>query len=147
MREPLWTHSRFRALIVIAALLSAAACHESNTVSGPPGPAASANVAGTWTGTYKTNDAIDCNPSVLLDATATFNQNGSTVTGSLVAPGPCGLNYVFTGTIQGDQLTGTLAAGVFVGSASGRVLESGKVLEIVPVNSYSYEMGLMHLNR
>jgi hypothetical protein len=138
---------RFPAVIAFAALLAPAACNNSDSVTGPPAPSIvpPANLAGTWTGKYTTNDAIDCDPSHLLDASATLRQDGAHVSGTLVAPGYCGLNYQFDGEVRGNTVAGAISLGSFHGTASG-VLSDG-TLRMVPVNSYGWEMGTLTLRR
>jgi hypothetical protein len=127
-------------------------CEKANTMTGPhstisPTPAPAANLTGSWTGTYTTNDGMDCDPTVPLAASATFQQNGSTVTGSLLATGPCGLGYDFDGKLEGTLLRGSLSRGAFTGSASGTLAASGTSLVMTPSNSYGYEMGTLQLHR
>jgi len=110
-----------------------------------PAPPA-ADISGEWTGTYNTNDDIDCDTTVALSAIATFEQNGSSVKGTLIANGYCGLNYPFEGTLVGNILKGTLTGTLNPsGNATGTV--SGSKLEIGASNGYGYLMGAMHLHR
>jgi hypothetical protein len=138
---------RRRAILAFAAVLASAACNSSDTVTGPSsgGVGPPVNLAGTWTGTYWVNDDLDCDPTVGLAASATFEQNGTHVRGPLTAPGPCGLSYTFEGEVRGKTVNGTISAGGFHGIASG-VLADG-VLRMTPVNSYGFEMGQMTLRR
>jgi hypothetical protein len=109
-------------------------------------PPTALNIAGAWTGTYNSNDDIDCDTSLSLPAQASFQQNGSTVVGTLKATGPCGPDYRFQGTLLGNALSGGIdAAPIFYGSARGTL--SGATLEITLANGYGYIMGQLHLHR
>jgi hypothetical protein len=134
-------------VLVFAALLASTACNSSDTVTGPPSGSASppANLAGTWTGKYTTNDSIDCDPSHLLEASATLRQDGAHVSGTLVAPGYCGLNCQFDGEVRGNTVAGAISLGGFNGTVSGAL--SDGTLRMVPVNSYGWEMGTLTLRR
>ena len=138
-----------RAILFFASVLASTACNSSDTVTGPPGSPSSsgppANLAGTWAGTYTTNDDIDCDPTHPLDASATFRQDGAHVSGNMVAPGYCGLNYPFDGEVRGNTVAVSMSIGSFNGTASG-VLSDG-VLTMTPVNSYGWEMGRLTLRR
>jgi hypothetical protein len=105
------------------------------------------NIAGLWTGTFNVDDTLsDCDPAVSLPAEVTFTQNGSIVTGTLEARGPCGLGYPFQGTMNGNTLTGSLGGGLVPpGKATG--ILSGSTLEITTYNGYGSNMGTMHLHR
>lgn len=110
----------------------------------PPG----GDISGTWAGTYQTNDSIDCDATKILPAQASFQQNGSAITGTLTANGPCGLGYTFAGTLQGNKLVGDLmsaAAPGFSGSAQGVL--SGSTLVISAANGYGFTMGELQLHR
>jgi hypothetical protein len=128
-----------------------AACGDSKTVelptTAPPASLPPANIAGSWTGTFNVNDNLsDCDPATSLPAAATFKQNGSTVTGTLKATGPCGLDYPFQGKMQGNTLGGSLTGALNPpGSAAGGL--SGSTLVITTYNGYNYNMGTMHLHR
>jgi len=140
---------RFRATLLFVPVLALSACSGSDTVTGPPGSPSSsgppANFAGTWTGTYTTNDNIDCDTTHPLEASATFKQDGAHVSGNMVAPGYCGLNYPFDGEVRGNTVVLSMSVGGFNGTASG-VLSNG-VLTMTPVNSYGWEMGTLTLRR
>lgn len=136
-------------LAIFVALSLAAACRDSDTLTGPPAsPAPAASIAGAWTGTYFINDAELEGCSSELPAGATFEQDGTRVVGRLNARGGCGLDYAFEGTLQGNRLEGTLSNSEnpgFTGSASGFL--SGATLTISAQNMYRYQMGLMSLHR
>jgi len=109
----------FPVLLVTIAILPIA-CQGSNTVTGPPGGALApaANIAGTWSGSYRSDDSTGCGSST---ATATFQQNGATVTG-LVSTSTCGVTGYFKGTVQGNLVTGAVAMeGCVGGGASGTI--------------------------
>lgn len=78
-------------LFVVCVLLMAA-CDDGKGVENVLLPPAG-NITGSWTGTYDMND-IETNESISLPATASFEQKGSTVTGTLRAPS---LYYLFQG--------------------------------------------------
>jgi hypothetical protein len=112
----------FLVLLVTIALVPIA-CQGSNTVTGPPGGAVepAANIAGTWSGSYLSDDSTGCGSST---ATATFQQNGATVTG-LVSTSSCGVTGYFKGTVQGNLVTGAVAMeGCVGGGASGTITGS-----------------------
>jgi hypothetical protein len=67
-----------------------------------------ANISGLLVGSYNSNDDIDCDINKVIPAKAAFQQKGSSVVGKLVATGPCGLNYPFQGTIEGNRLKGVI---------------------------------------
>src|SRR5262245_452485 len=126
---------RFPPIFALATLLASAACNNSDTVTGPAAPSTAppVNLTGTWTGTYTTNDDIDCDPTHVLEASATFQQDGAHASGTIVAPGYCGLNYRFDGEVRGNKVTGSISLGSFNGTVSG--LLSDGVLRMTPVNS------------
>jgi hypothetical protein len=117
----------FAVLVTIA--LASIGCQGSSTVTGPSGgvvgPAAS--IAGTWSGTYQSDDLTGCGGS---SATATFQQNGTTVTG-LVSTSSCGVTGYFKGRVQGNLVTGAVAMeGCVGGGTSGTISGSELVLSI-----------------
>jgi hypothetical protein len=128
-------------------------CSDSNPPTSPmspapapsPAPPPGGDISGAWIGTYKTNDNLDCDPNQILEAHATFQQNGANVTGSLIADGYCGLGYSFTGTLHGTTLSGGLTSGPFQGTAQGTL--TGTTLTIEAFNSYRYDMGQLQLHR
>jgi hypothetical protein len=109
----------FLVLLVTIALVPIG-CQGSYTVTGPPGGAVApaANITGTWSGSYVSDDLTGCGSST---ATATFQQNGATVTG-LLSTSSCGVTGYFKGTVQGNLLTGSVAMeGCVGGGASGTI--------------------------
>jgi len=123
-------------------------CKDSNSISGlhgtpaitstppvtptiTPTPPPAGNIAGDWIGTFDSADFVDCDSNT--PAQASFDQNGSTVTGTLNATmNACGFSNVkFQGTLEGTTLRGTIAAGnrftngTVFGSLSGSSLELG----------------------
>lgn len=104
-------------------------------------------VAGSWVGEYRVDpDDIDCAGSD-GSASATFEQDGMLVSGTLTAAPrkPCGFSEVgFQGSLVGQFLVGTgpdfLARGV--------LLSDGADLEIRILSGY-YEVprGVIHLHR
>ena len=109
-------------------------------------------VDGAWTGTFDSADLVDCDSNT--PAHASLTQEGSSVVGTLSSPGNfCGPdNALFSGTLQGDTLTGTVV-GHDVGTgpytnahAFGTV--TGTRLELVIFNgSGLIPGGTLHLHR
>ena len=87
------------------------------TAPPPASSPASATVAGAWTGSFQAYDS-GCGGS---SASATFQQTGSAVTGSLKTS-DCGVAGYFRGTLQGNTLLGTLEMqGCTGGGVSGTI--------------------------
>ncbi len=108
--------------VVVLALTALSCGKDSNSVTGPSAGSSptAMSVSGTWTGTYQSDAA--CTDSA---ATATFQQSGSTVTGTVTAGG-CGVHGTFRGSVKGSTLTGAVAmVGCTGGAASGSVSASG----------------------
>ena len=103
------------ALAVVLTLLGLS-CNGSDAVTSPSPamPAASVNIAGSWTGKIASNSG-SCSGTPV---TATFQQNGSEVTG-LVAADACGIRGGFFGTLSGKSLSGSVEMS---GCKGGRVL-------------------------
>ena len=113
-------------LAAAAVLALAFGCSDSNSVTGPNVNSPSANVAGTWVGTFQP-DSTACSGST---ASATFQQNGSRITGQF-STASCGPTGAFRGTLSGRLLTGAIAMrGCTGGAVSGTVSESGLSLTI-----------------
>lgn len=134
-------------LATVVAIALVAGCDSSDTVTGAAAPPPTGNVAGTWTGTYFPDDPIDCASG---PAQATFQQEGSTVTGILSSTSDCGFpNVSFQGTIRGNTLEGTITGDSrFAQSslASGQL--SGSNLYLGLTNTvYAYNGGSMNLHR
>jgi hypothetical protein len=113
----------------------------------PPG-SSSANVAGTWVGTFDTSDPADCHTNT--PASATFEQEEGTVRGVLSAVNACGLSaVVFDGGFQDGYLRGALTLGELSGSAVGTL--SGGALELrtsdISGGGFLVPAGVMHLHR
>jgi hypothetical protein len=105
-------------------------------------------IAGCWVGTFDTSDPADCHTDT--PATATFEQNGSAVTGTLSAYNACELDAVtFRGTLQDDHVDGSLVKGTFRGTLTGVL--SGDHLELSTSDLSSGNRftpaGTMHLHR
>lgn len=129
------------AMALAAPLL--AGCNDSS----PSEPKMAASIAGSWTGTYASNDSIDCDNSIIFPAQATLSQNGSDVAGTLTATGdpngcPCGV-LTFTGTLQGNALSGTIGSSDY----SVRGALSGSTLRIDLVASFGNTFGQLNLHR
>ena len=119
MRSPARNLTRFPTLL-LAAALAALACQNSNSVTGPSNNLASpaGNVAGSWSGTFQSDDMQGCGGST---ATATFQQVGATVSGNVVTSA-CGVGGLFQGTLQGNTLMGKIAMeGCVGGGVSGTI--------------------------
>jgi len=107
---------------------------------------AGAGIAGTWTGTFSSDNIEFCAFSG-IPARATLMQDGSAVWGVLDAPtAPCFdlESRAFTGTLEGNTLTGSDGGFGFVqGTVSGTTLEIG-----LGINSFGYASeGRLHLHR
>lgn len=125
----------------------AAGCDSSDTVTGSSAALNTGNVAGTWTGTYFPDDSIDCASG---PAQATFQQDGSNVTGSLSSTSDCGFpNVSFQGKMRGKILEGTITGDprfAETSIASGQL--SGSNLYLGLSNTvYAYSGGSMNLHR
>jgi hypothetical protein len=108
----------------------------------PPG----GSVAGTWTGTFSTDNIEFCFCSG-IPAQATFEQDGSMVRGILNAPtAPCFAleGRAFTGALHGNTMVGSVGSfGYVQGALSGSTLEIG-----LGINPYGYASeGQLHLHR
>ncbi len=114
--------------LLVAIALVPLGCQGSGTVTGPSGGAAAAsNIAGTWSGTYTSDNMSGCGTSA---ATATFQQEGATVTGN-VSTTSCGVTGHFKGTVQGNMVYGAVSMdGCIGGGASGTINGSELVLSI-----------------
>ena len=100
---------------VCLASLAAACSKDSNLVAGPtpppPTPAPAANISGAWTGTFSQPFSTRCGTTG--GASASFQQNGSSLSGIFSTPGPCGFGKVpFQGVLMGDTITGTAKGGI-----------------------------------
>jgi len=83
-------------------------------------------VAGSWTGSYLAFEST-CAGS---RSTATFQQTGSNVTGSITTA-DCGVSGSFIGTLEGNTLMGALhLEGCTGGGVSGTLSDSGLALSI-----------------
>jgi hypothetical protein len=107
--------------VVAGVLALAPACKDSSNMVTSPATSAAASVAGTWTGTYQT-DQMACASG---PARLTLQQTGNQVTGT-ISTSACGPNGNFTGTVSGNQLTGSIEMlGCSGGAVSGRLSASG----------------------
>jgi hypothetical protein len=115
--------SPWRLLPVIAGFLMLVRCDDGPTgpsVRSAPTPVPVPNVAGTWQGHTRTDGpAILCGGGA-IPTSATFAQEGARVTGSVRTPrNGSTLIRSFEGTLQGSQITGTLADGGTMIGVSG----------------------------
>jgi hypothetical protein len=99
-------------------------CADSHTMTSPSGggvTTSSRSVAGTWSGSFIGFES-SCGGGT---ATATFQQTGSNVTGS-IQTSDCGVSGSFIGTMEGDTLLGALhLEGCTGGGVSGTLSASG----------------------
>ena len=102
----------------VAALTVGTACKDSDSIAGlGPTPVP---IAGDWTGSYGSYRIVLCAQTDAGMATASLTESGSTVTGRFVARGgSCGFNGSVQAIRSGDQLTGTVTDGAFVGALDG----------------------------
>jgi hypothetical protein len=91
--------------------------------------APAANISGAWTGTYTLSgfaSSFDCSASA--DASATFSQSGTSISGTVSRRGDCSFDAVFQGTLSGNTLSGILTqtiSGVsYTGCTSGSASDS-----------------------
>jgi hypothetical protein len=111
---------------LVVGLAFASACGDSNGVTSPTTTTvttSAANVAGAWSGSYTAYDPAKCTSSA---ASATFSQNGTTVTG-ILRTSQCGVAGSFKGTVNGDTLMGAIdmtgcVGGAVTGTLSGSEL-------------------------
>jgi hypothetical protein len=102
---------------VLAVCLSLAGCDDGPTaprttnVVPTPTPAPVTNLAGSWQGTYQSCsvDIIGCSP--LYAAAASFSQDGSRITGRVTTQSSRLSESALEGTLQDNQLRGTLTVG------------------------------------
>jgi hypothetical protein len=73
----------------------------SGTVTGPATGTAGANITGSWSGAFQSDDQANCGNS---GASATFQQMGSEVTGNLQTS-DCGVRGYFKATISGSNVS------------------------------------------
>src|SRR5215475_6901747 len=110
---------RLLSVLVIAAcavlLVAVAGCsNDSNSMTGPTTAPAGADITGAWSGGFESDDPSSCGNST---ASATFQQIGSDVTGSLQTS-ECGVRGYFKATVSGTSVTGSVS---MVGCAGGRL--------------------------
>ena len=114
--------------LLVAIVLAPLGCQGSGTVTGPSGGAAAAAASpARGAGPFSSDNASGCGSSA---ATATFQQDGATVTGN-VSTSSCGVTGYFKGTVQGNMVYGAVAMnGCIGGGASGVINGSELVLSI-----------------
>ncbi|HKF43300.1 MAG TPA: hypothetical protein VKG01_09380 [Thermoanaerobaculia bacterium] len=113
------------AVIAALALVIAGCNNSSNSVTGPPAAPASANMTGSWSGGFQSDDVSNCGNST---ASATFQQIGSEVTGNLQTS-DCGVRGYFKATVSGNNVTGSVAMEGCVGGKLSGVI-SGNTLSL-----------------
>ena len=112
------------AAVVTISAFAASCGKDSNTVAAPTNVNAM-SVAGTWSGTFISNDKSCSNSPV----TITIVQNGAKLTGNLANSSSCVPHGVLTGSISGNMVTGNIdMQGCTGGSISGQI--SGGVLSV-----------------
>ena len=102
-----------------AVLLAAAGCNnDSNSMTGPTTVVAGANLSGSWSGGFQSDDQMSCGNST---ATLVLQQVGSDVTGNLQTS-DCGVKGYFKATVSGNSVTGSVAMeGCVGGKLSGTI--------------------------
>lgn len=113
----------FLPVALVSLMLGALGCQGSGSVTGPSTGTATANIAGTWSGTFQSDDLTSCGNS---PAVVTFQQDGANVTGN-IETSACGVAGYFKATIAGSLLTGSISmqgcvGGQFSGTASGTTM-------------------------
>lgn len=117
--------NRKLSLAVIAAALLPLGCNEANTITAPATVPA-VNLAGTWTGTFR-SDSAQCAAS---PASATLQQQGAQVSGSFKAES-CGIAGSVRGTVHGNVFAGEVnMAGCTGGAISGTIGNAGLTLSV-----------------
>jgi len=118
--------------LAFAAALAAAtiSCQDSKMTTSPNGTAspASAQVAGTWSGSFQAYDSSRCAGSA--PATASFQQVGTTLTGT-IKTSDCGVAGAFRGAVDGNTIMGWIdMTGCTGGGVSGSIDGSRITLSI-----------------
>jgi hypothetical protein len=128
-------------VVAVAAIVAlSVGCKETKS---PTEPIPTGNIVGAWTGTYN-GISHSCSTS----AQASYQQTGSAVQGTMTVPCLAG-QFPFTGTLQGNTLTGNAMWGDPEFYPVKGTL-SGSTLEITIFNdseSGGSPMGQMHLHR
>lgn len=115
------------AAVAVLALLPVS-CKESNSIAGPSS-VSGANLAGTWAGTYFSDDPAQCS-SASPSASAMIRQDGSNVTGTFAAAS-CGISGNLSGSVQGNTFVGRVSMnGCIGGAVSGTLTGSGLSLSV-----------------
>jgi hypothetical protein len=134
----------------ILLLLAGFGCGSSDSLTGPPGVGhpTSANVSGTWVGTYGSPQITECD---LVAARAEFQQERSTVDGTLSAGSHdrfCGLGYFeFHGEVRDTHLSGRLTGGLPTDlTVSGSVSSAGNLLLLLK-DDHGRDAGGLDLHR
>jgi hypothetical protein len=117
----------FLAAIACATAMATARCNDSNTMTSPGPAATGADVAGSWSGDFQSDNPSLCSGSA---ATASFTQTGNVVTGSFQATG-CGIDGTFRGQVDGTHLSGSVnMMGCTGGAVSGTLTSAGLTITI-----------------
>jgi hypothetical protein len=113
-------------LVAVGVLTLTLACKESSNMVTAAEVAPAANVAGTWVGTFQSDSSVCASSQI----TATFQQSGAQVTGTLSGTS-CGSSGAFKGTVSGNQLTGSIEMlGCSGGAVNATVSGSGLTLTV-----------------
>jgi virginiamycin B lyase len=112
-------------------------------------PGSPGSIAGAWTGTWDHTKVDVCASSTSMPAQATFEQNGSTVRGTLnTASIPCGWGALtFQGNLQGNTLTGLFRDDEGLDFRASGTLFFGASLEVTIDNGGSFVIGQLSLHR
>ena len=114
-------------LFALCALAAAAfGCGDAKSVTGPSTTTSSAMIAGGWSGTFTAYDSA-CGSS---KASATFEQAGDRVTG-ILSTSSCGVSGAFTGTVQGNQLLGSIKMDGCTGGGVSGTIRAGEFTLVV----------------
>jgi hypothetical protein len=130
-----------RAFLGISLLVAIAsiACEDSNSVTGPitsgptptptptPPPIA---IAGDWSGVYQA-DPTRCQSSNLAGATASFAENGTSLSGTLSATAStCPIAVRLQAVRAGNTFSGTVSQLGYTGTITGRFVGQDLIVEV-----------------
>ena len=117
-------HRVARLITVLAYVLGAGGCKDSNNLSGPsPTPTPTrVPIAGAWVGDWESNLIVLCAQQQPGTSTATLTETGSAVNGTIHATGGCGFSGTIQGVRIGNQLTGSASEGGATGTFTGELV-------------------------
>ena len=118
------SHRFARLIMVLAYVLGASGCKDSNNLSGPrPTPTPTpVPIAGAWVGDWDSNLIVLCDQQEPGTSTAALTETGSAVTGTIRATGGCGFSGSIQGVRIGNQLTGSASEGAATGTFTGELV-------------------------